>query len=61
MSENRLSSRNAAIQEMLTDGEKIKNFYRCGTVCDRSYGRYKRTSGGVFYGRNLHADRKSVV
>lgn len=28
MSENRLSSRNAAIQEMLTDGEKIKNFYR---------------------------------
>lgn len=28
MSENRLSNRNAAIQEMLTDGEKIKNFYR---------------------------------
>lgn len=28
MSESRLSSRNAAIQEMLTDGEKIKNFYR---------------------------------
>ena len=28
MSENRLSSRNAAIQEMLTDGEKIQNFYR---------------------------------
>ena len=28
MSENRLSSRNAAIQEMLTDGEKIKDFYR---------------------------------
>ena len=28
MSENRLSARNAAIQEMLTDGEKIHNFYR---------------------------------
>ena len=28
MSEGRLSSRNAAIQEMLTDGEKIQNFYR---------------------------------
>lgn len=28
MSESRLSSRNAAIQEMLTDGEQIKNFYR---------------------------------
>lgn len=28
MSENRLSNRNAAIQEMLTDGEQIQNFYR---------------------------------
>lgn len=28
MSENRLSNRNAAIQEMLTDGEQLQNFYR---------------------------------
>ncbi|MCH5165087.1 MAG: DUF3849 domain-containing protein [Clostridiales bacterium] len=28
MSDNRLTNRNAAIQEMLTDGEKIKDFYR---------------------------------
>lgn len=74
MSESRLSSRNAAIQEMLTDGEKIQDFYRFAaqnphiSLHDACQIIISRPSAGVCYsfeewnamGRRVTRGRKGV-
>ena len=74
MSESRLSSRNAAIQAMLTDGEKIQDFYRFAaqnphiSLHDACQIVISRPSAGVCYsfeewnamGRRVTRGRKGV-